>query len=376
MKPLGLYVHWPFCARICPYCDFTVAKARAVDEKAWGDALVEDLERLSALTEPRPLASVYFGGGTPSLIPPRVAERIVEAAERLFGIADGAEWTVEANPDDRARFSLLKDLGFRRLSLGVQSFSDAELTFLGRNHDAADAQGAVAEALALFDQVSLDFIYALPDQSLADWEAALRHALSIGAKHLSLYQLTIEEGTAFGKAAARGSLIPLPDDRAADFYELTQDLTAAAGLPAYEVSNHAVPGAEAVHNALYWHDAEWLGVGPGAHGRLEKDGVRRASLGARAPVRYAELDFVERMELEALGAHAIALETLSSGLRPTRGLDLRRLGAHGDEIADQAEPLISEGLMVLDGGRLAATPRGCLVLDQLTSFLADGLPDD
>ena len=347
-----------------------------MDETAWGDALVDDLERMSALTEPRPLASIYFGGGTPSLIPPRVAERVVEAAERLFGIAEGAEWTVEANPDDRARFEGLKQIGFRRLSLGVQSFSDAELTFLGRNHNAADAQAAVTEALALFDQVSLDFIYALPDQSLSDWELALRHAVSIGASHLSLYQLTIEEGTAFGKAAERGRLIPMPDDRAADFYELTQDITAAAGLPGYEVSNHAAPGSEAVHNSLYWQDAEWLGIGPGAHGRLEKDGVRRASLGVRAPVRYPELDFDDRMELEELGVQAKALETLSSGLRPVRGLDLRRLGAHSAAIADQAEPLIGEGLMVLGDGRLAATQRGRLVLDQLTSFLADALLED
>lgn len=376
MNPLGLYVHWPFCSRICPYCDFTVAKSRAVDEALWIDALTEDLTFLADLTETRPLVSVYFGGGTPSLIPPKVAEAVLAKAEALFGVQDGAERTIEANPDDRGRFETLRSLGFDRLSLGVQSFSDEELRFLGRNHGAVDSRQAIEEALRHFCLVSLDFIYALPDQSLDAWRNRLLDITSQGADHLSLYQLTIEPETAFGRAAHRGSLVPMPDERAADFYDLTQDVTSAAGYPAYEVSNHARAGARAVHNTLYWQDAEWLAIGPGAHGRIGSAGKRLATTGASAAVRYPALPLSQRLAIQELSEVEQALETLASGVRPVEGLELSRLGASATAVAKRAEPLVNEGLITVSEGRLAATHHGRLLLDQLTAFLADAIDDD
>ncbi len=373
MKPLGLYLHWPYCAKICPYCDFTVAKARAIDEEAWAEVLLDDLRVFSELTEKRALASIYFGGGTPSLMPPRVAEQVLGAAEELFGIEDGAELTVEANPDDLERFGDLRALGFNRLSLGVQSLDDAELQFLGRNHDGREARQAIERAQSVFEQASLDFIYALPDQAPGEWEAKLEDILALGAPHLSLYQLTIEPDTAFGKRAERGQLIPAPDGRMAELYRITQTMTGAAGTPAYEISNHARPGFEARHNGLYWDEAEWIGVGPGAHGRLEKGGVRRATLGLPKPSVYVRTSRNERIETEVLTAGDILVETIASGLRPKAGLDLARLGPAREAVSREAEPLISDGLLRVSGGRLQATEEGALVLDAITSVLVSSL---
>lgn len=376
MRPIGLYVHWPFCARICPYCDFTVAKARAVDEEAWSRVLIEDLHRLAAMTEKRPLRSVYFGGGTPSLMPPRVAEAVLGEAEALFGFSSGIELTVEANPDDIGRFSLMREVGFNRLSLGVQSFDDAELEFLGRIHDGLEARRAADEALRIFDRVSLDFIYALPEQTLEGWEQALREAISVGAGHLSLYQLTIEPDTAFGKAAERGTLVPVTDDRSADFYELTQGVTEAEGLPAYEVSNHARPGEEAVHNALYWHEADWLAIGPGAHGRLGPGERRLASEASRRITPYTSTAAEERITVSPLALHEHLMEVLTGGLRPVAGLELARLGDDKQGVLGAAKSLIEQGFLAVDGDRLAATKQGRPVLDQLALLLSEGLSDD
>lgn len=373
MTPLGLYLHWPYCARICPYCDFTVARNRAVDEGAWTAALTEDLKRFADMTERRPLASVYFGGGTPSLIPPRIAEAVLGEAERLFGFGEGCELTIEANPDDRLSFRSLSALGFGRLSLGVQSLDDAELAFLGRNHDAQEGRLAISEALAVFGEVSLDFIYALPGQDLAAWRRRLVEIVGLGAAHLSLYQLTIEPDTAFGRAAGRGALVPMPDDRAADFYEATDDAAAAAGFPAYEVSNHARPGHEAVHNALYWQSAEWIGLGPGAHGRLGSGSRRIATEGDRRIADYPHKAFAERQQVLPLSLLEHRLEVLAGGLRPVAGLDLARLGSDAGAVRLAARPLIEDGLMRLEAGRLGATPRGRLVLDQLASLLASSV---
>lgn len=373
MRPLGLYLHWPFCARLCPYCDFTIARNRQVDAEAWRDVFLDDLRHFASLTEKRPLRSIYFGGGTPSLMPLEVAEAVLAAADDLFGLAPGCETTIEANPDDLARFSGLAALGFRRLSLGVQSFNDRELRFLGRNHSAGEAERALDAALTAFERVSFDLIYALPDQDPGAWERSLSSAIGRGAGHLSLYQLTIEEGTAFGRAAARGTLVPMPDERAAAFYELTQGVTEAGGMPAYEVSNHARPGEEAVHNGLYWQDADWIGIGPGAHGRLGPGDARLATEGAAQPTRYPLIERSQRLTVERLSRYQHNLEVLASGLRPVAGLALDRLGEDAAAVAARASDLQAEGLVAVDGQMLRATGRGRLVLDQLAVFLSDAL---
>jgi len=373
MRPLGLYVHWPYCAKVCPYCNFTVAKQRPVDEEAWCAAFRADLARLAELTVPRPLVSIYFGGGTPSLMPFAVARDVISEADRLFGLLPDAEVTFEANPGDEDRFADFRALGLNRLSLGVQSLSDDELTYLGRNHDAAAARRAVSAALSSFDRVSLDFMYALPGQALVSWEASLADALALGAGHYSLYQLTIEPNTAFGMAAKRGDLTPLDDDRAVEMYELTQALTAEAGFPGYEVSNHAWAGEQAVHNRLYWDDADWLAIGPGAHGRLGDADKRVATEGIRKISAYTSTAVAERVAVEEIGRDAHQLEVLAGGMRPNEGLDLRRLGADAKGVLAAAQPFIGDGLLTFARDRLAATARGRLVLDYLVAELAEGL---
>lgn len=373
MRPIGLYVHWPFCARICPYCDFTVAKNRAVDEAAWQAVLLDDLRYFADLAEKRPLRSIYFGGGTPSLMPFGIAGAVIEEAESLFGLEPNCEITIEANPDDRARFADLRAAGFERLSLGVQSFDQEALNFLGRNHDSAEAEAAVSEAVRTFERVSLDFIYARPEQSLKAWEAELRRAAASGAGHLSLYQLTIEQGTAFGRAASRGTLRPMPDDRAASFYEATQALTGELGFPVYEVSNHARPGEEAVHNRLYWQDADWVAIGPGAHGRMGPPEARLATEGVREPLRYPLLALEDRLTVSKLSLAEHRMEVLAGGLRPTCGLDLERLGDDAAAVGAAAQRFVDGGVMTWRAGRLAATEEGRLVLDYLTAELAEVL---
>ncbi|MEO1658208.1 MAG: radical SAM family heme chaperone HemW [Pseudomonadota bacterium] len=374
MRPLGLYVHWPFCRRLCPYCDFTIAKARDVDVAAWTRAFTEDLKRMADLYEPRPLRSVYFGGGTPSLVPEPVAAAVLETAEALFGFEDDAEFTVEANPDDWERFELLKALGFERLSLGIQSLDDEELRFLGRNHDAAAARHATEQALLVFSQVSLDFIYALPEQSLQGWERRLREICALGASHLSLYQLTVEPETAFGRAAKRGTLVPMPDDNAADFYELTQTVTADAGLPAYEISNHANPGHEAKHNALYWDDADWMGIGPGAAGRVGDGAQRLATEAVKRSVDYPSVPTNERIVVTELSEHDHLLEVLGGGLRPVAGLDMSRLGSAARSIMEEAQDLASQAVVTIARDRIIVSEKGRLLTDYVAARLASALP--
>lgn len=376
MRPLGLYVHWPFCRRLCPYCDFTIAKARDVDEVAWARAFTDDIRRMADIFERRPLRSVYFGGGTPSLIPASVAEAVLSEASRMFGFEEGAEFTVEANPDDAERFSTLRSLGFERLSLGVQSLDDRELQFLGRNHDADVAYHAIEAALGQFNRVSLDFIYALPDQSSADWRARLEEICALGATHLSLYQLTVEPETAFGRAASRGTLIPMPDDHAADLYELTQEVTEEAGLPAYEISNHARSGDEARHNALYWDDADWIGIGPGAAGRGGGSSDRFATDAAKRPVDYPALASQQRITVSPLTEHEHVLEVLGGGLRPIVGLDVKRIGSARDAVTKEALVLADQGLVTIGHDRIIVTKQGRLLTDYIASRLASSLPDN
>ncbi len=368
--PLALYVHWPFCVSKCPYCDFNSHVRASVDQDVWRDALLADLAHEAALTPYRALTSIFFGGGTPSLMPPATVAALLAAAERHWGFAADIEITLEANPSsvEAARFADLAAAGVNRVSLGLQSLDDAALLFLGRAHDAAEGQAALATAQAVFPRVSFDLIYALPGQTLAAWRAELARALSSGTEHLSLYQLTVEPGTRFATDAAAGRLVIPDGDSAADLFEATRAITAAAGLPAYETSNHARHGAESRHNLTYWRYGDYLGVGPGAHGR------RGAMATARRRKPENWLAAVARnghgLELEdALDPHTRATEALLMGLRLAEGVDLRRIGAlaGGEAPIDftATGKLEKLGLIALEGDRLRVTEAGALLLDAI-----------
>jgi len=368
----GLYVHWPYCARICPYCDFNVYAAKDRDNGPLVDAIIADLRRhRSLLPAHGAFDSIFFGGGTPSLLPTRDLDRIIEAANKTFGLAPACEISIEANPNDLLGLSLAdwRRAGINRLSIGVQSLADDALTWLGRDHDSDTARRAVDQAATVFDNLSIDLIYARPGQSAMDWEHELVAALALGAPHLSLYELTIEARTAFGKRAARGDLIPMPDDDQADLYELTQSICDAHGLPAYEVSNHARSAAyQSVHNKIYWASGDWIGIGPGAHGRLTMNGRRVATEATRRPHDYLEAPSPTQTELSDAEA---ATEYLAMALRPTTGLDLQRFEAVFGTPPDAAliETLVQNDLAMDDADRLRLTVQGRLVTDHIAAQL-------
>jgi len=368
--PLALYVHWPFCVSRCPYCDFNSHVRESVDADAWQAALLADLAHEAALAPTRPLSSIFFGGGTPSLMPPATVAAILAAAERHWGFAPGIEITLEANPSsvEAARFAGLAAAGINRVSLGLQSLNDDALRFLGRAHGATEGLRALEVAQRAFARVNFDLIYALPDQGLADWEGMLARALALGTGHLSLYQLTIEPGTRFHTDAAAGRLVVPDGDAAADLFEATRAMTAAAGLPAYETSNHARPGEESRHNLAYWRYDDYLGVGPGAHGRR----------GATATVRHRKpenwIAAVARnghglQSEEPLEPGTRATEALVMGLRLAEGVDLTRIGrlAGGTAPVDRTAVarLAGHGLVRLTGDRLSVTDAGALLLDAI-----------
>jgi len=359
---LALYIHWPFCVSKCPYCDFNSHVRESVDQARWRDALLADLAYEARRTPGRRLASIFFGGGTPSLMPPATVAALIAAAEAHWGFAPEIEITLEANPSsvEAARFADLAAAGVNRVSLGLQSLDDSALRFLGRAHDAEEGLAALATARSVFDRVSFDLIYALPGQSEAGWANELRQALSWATHHLSLYQLTIEPGTRFAALAARGALVPADPDASAALYELTQDLTASAGLPAYEISNHARPGEESRHNLAYWRYQPYAGIGPGAHGRR----------GGLATQRHKKPE--NWLAAVARNGHGIAGETAISpeearteallmGLRLAEGI------ADAPDGLDMAavERLAAQGLLAREGGRLRTTPRGRLLLDAI-----------
>lgn len=373
---LAVYVHWPYCARICPYCDFNVVRdrGRSEEQAALVEAILADLEAQAARVGPRPLASIFFGGGTPSLMQPEAVARIIERARRLFPAGD-VEITLEANPTDAeaAHFAALKAAGVNRLSLGVQSLDQAVLGFLGRNHSADEARRAIGVAAGVFERLSIDLIYALPGQTVAAWISALNEALDMGFEHVSPYQLTIAEGTAFARAAARGGLIPPDEDTAADLYEATQTVLGAAGFEAYEVSNHARDvAARSAHNLHVWRGGDYLGLGPGAHGRLTLDGTRTATVAHRGIAAYVEgvaagMPWSER---EALNAVDAAEERALLGLRTVEGIGLSDLEPLG--LSAGAAPvagLIAEGFLAIDRQRIAATAKGRPVLDAVLKAL-------
>ncbi len=373
--PLGVYVHWPYCARICPYCDFNVYRRREIDASRWASALIQDLKGWADRTPDRRLSSLYFGGGTPSLAPIDVIERVIGACADLWGFEDGAEVTLEANPTDAelSRFAEFRRAGVNRLSLGVQSFDDAALEFLKRNHDGAAARRALDLALAAFPNVTFDLIYALPEQSLEAWRSALREALGFRPSHISLYQLTIEKGTAFDRAAGRGLFRPPADDIAAELFDVAQEETERAGLPAYEISNHARPGAQSRHNLLYWTGGDYVGVGPGAHGRLTLGAERLATETHARPERY--LAAIESAgsgaaATESLSREARLAEKLAMGLRLVDGTeldaaDVAQLGPRARRLND----LSADGLLRFHQGRLAATASGRRVLNAVLAAL-------
>ena len=368
-EPLALYIHWPFCVSKCPYCDFNSHVRAAVDQDRWREALLADLAWEAAAMPGRKLGSIFFGGGTPSLMPPETVAALIEAAEEHWSFAPDVEITLEANPSsvEAARFADLAAAGVNRVSLGLQSLDDEALRFLCRAHDVAEGLAALDTAQREFKRVSFDLIYALPGQSAEAWRAELEQALRFGTGHLSLYQLTIEPGTRFAAMAAKGELAQPDPDFGALLYELTQEMTAAAGLPAYEISNHARPGEESRHNLAYWRYQTYCGIGPGAHGRRGGSATQRH----RKPENW--LSAIDRSG-NGIGAETKldprdqGMEALLMGMRLREGIDLERLGGFVDERA--AERLGNQGLVAREGDRLRATQAGMLVLNSLLAELA------
>ena len=373
-EPLALYVHWPFCVSKCPYCDFNSHVRDSVDQAAWRGALLADLRHEAALLPGRTVGSIFFGGGTPSLMPPETVAAVIAEADALWDLADDVEITLEANPNsvEIAKFADLAAAGVNRVSIGVQSFDPEVLDFLGRAHSEDEARRAIATAQEHFARVSFDLIYARPGQSIAAWESELAGALAFGTDHLSLYQLTIEPGTRFATLAAKGDLTIPDGDTAADLFDATQAMTRAVGLPRYEVSNHARAGQESRHNLAYWRYADYAGVGPGAHGRRLGQATERH----KKPENF--IAAVERnghgLKVESdLPAHERATEAMLMGLRLTEGIDIARIEARsglGREAfvdADAVARLISQGLMRQAGDRLAVTDDGILLLDSILS---------
>ena len=372
MVPLALYIHWPFCVSKCPYCDFNSHVRAQVDVAAWQAALLADMAHEAGLTPGRKLSSIFFGGGTPSLMPPALVEMLIAAAERHWGFADNIEITLEANPSsvEAANFHDLARAGVNRVSLGLQSLDDQTLQFLGRAHDVAEGLAALDTAQQAFGRVSFDLIYARPGQSLADWQAELGLALTFGTGHLSLYQLTIEPGTRFETLVRTGALISADDDHCADLFDLNRSIMTTAGLPAYEISNHAKPGQESRHNQTYWRYQDYVGIGPGAHGRRLESATERH----KKPENF--LSAVERngngLKVEqALSPETRAMEALMMGLRLAEGLDLRALeaktGLAAAHMLDQkaVDHLSELGLLNEAEGRLTISPKGMPLLDAL-----------
>ncbi len=379
-QDFGIYVHWPFCAAKCPYCDFNSHVRAKIEEDSWVDGILRELEYTAALQgEDRPVVStIFFGGGTPSLMSGRAVGRIVETIRRLWRTTNDIEITLESNPAsaDAERFADYRAAGVNRLSLGVQALNDTDLKMLGRLHNVEEAKRALGLAQKNFGRISLDLIYARPEQTIAAWRNELKDALAFGTEHLSLYQLTIEPATPFATLHRTGKLVIPDEDRAAALYETTQELTEAAGSPAYEISNHARPGAEARHNLLYWRYGSYAGVGPGAHGRLDLNGRRFATATERLPERWRERvlrdghGLTEKSEITDADA---AREHLLMNLRLSEGLDLATYRARWGTAPDvvRIAPLAEEGLITLSHDCLTATPRGRLVLNSVIAALAD-----
>ena len=375
-------MHWPFCASKCPYCDFNShVRAGGIDEARFLGAFLKELEHWAALAPGRTATSIFFGGGTPSLMRASTVGAILDAIGRHWAVEPGAEITLEANPSsvEAGRFRGYRAAGVNRVSLGVQSLEDAELRTLGRLHTAEEARAAIEIARATFERFSFDLIYARPRQTAQAWRAELAEALALAGRHLSLYQLTIEPQTPFAELYKRGKLAIPESEQAHDLFEITQELTERAGLPGYEISNHAAPGEESRHNLTYWRYGEYVGVGPGAHGRVVTGSRRRATTTERQPERWASLVELQGhglVENEALSRAQQADEALLMGLRLTEGLDLDRLAAISCFAPNRrvVAELIELGLVERCGeNRLRAAPAGRFVLNEIVLRLASAL---
>ncbi|HVJ32225.1 MAG TPA: radical SAM family heme chaperone HemW [Terriglobia bacterium] len=376
----AVYVHWPFCKAKCPYCDFNSHVRASIDETRWREALLRELAHYAALTPGREVTSLFFGGGTPSLMSPATVEAIIDALAVHWRFDPAIEITLEANPTsvEAEKFRAFAAAGVNRLSLGIQSLNDADLRFLGRQHDSRQALAALDLAGAIFPRFSFDLIYARPGQTVAAWEAELEAALKRAGDHLSLYQLTIETGTVFEQAYARGDFRLPPEDVQAELYELTTARLDAAGLAAYEVSNYARPGQESRHNLTYWRYGDYIGIGPGAHGRLTLDGTKIATRQHRAPEAW--LERVERdghatRQYDPIAPQEQMEEMLMMGLRLHEGVDLARLQATTGKALEAWLPagnlprLVGGGFVTLDDTALRATEAGRARLDAVLAAL-------
>nr|WP_312416958.1 radical SAM family heme chaperone HemW [Shinella sp.] len=375
----GVYVHWPFCAAKCPYCDFNShVRHQPVDQPRFVQAFLKEMATMRRVTGSRTVTSIFMGGGTPSLMAPETVDAILNGIARHWHVPDGIEITLEANPSsvEAERFRGYRAAGVNRVSLGVQALNDRDLKFLGRLHDVADALKAIKLARDIFPRMSFDLIYARPNQAVAEWDLELKEAVSYAVDHLSLYQLTIEEGTPFYGLHKAGKLIVPDGEQSAVLYEATQEITEREGMPAYEVSNHARPGCESRHNLTYWRYGDYVGIGPGAHGRLTTGGAKIATATERKPEAWLGLVETEghgMIEQELLEREAQADELLLMGLRLKEGVDLARWQSLSgrDPDPDREQFLIVHGFIErLGNSRLRCTPAGMLILDAVVADLA------
>ncbi|MDP9591945.1 MULTISPECIES: radical SAM family heme chaperone HemW [Shinella] len=375
----GVYVHWPFCAAKCPYCDFNShVRHQPVDQPRFVQAFLKEMATMRRMTGSRTVTSIFMGGGTPSLMAPETVDAILNGIARHWHVPDGIEITLEANPSsvEAERFRGYRAAGVNRVSLGVQALNDRDLKFLGRLHDVADALKAIRLARDIFPRMSFDLIYARPNQTVAEWDLELKEAVSYAVDHLSLYQLTIEEGTPFYGLHKAGKLIVPDGEQSAVLYEATQEITEREGMPAYEVSNHARPGCESRHNLTYWRYGDYVGIGPGAHGRLTTGGAKIATATERKPEAWLGLVEAEghgMIEQELLEREAQADELLLMGLRLKEGVDLARWQSLSgrDPDPDREQFLIEHGFIErLGNSRLRCTPAGMLILDAVVADLA------
>ena len=368
-RGFGIYIHWPFCRAKCPYCDFNSHVRERVEESDWRDSYLKELAHYAALTRDRTVTSIFFGGGTPSLMDPATAETVIDAVARHWRVANDIEITLEANPTSVEAHKLkgFRAAGVNRVSLGIQALNDADLKFLGRQHDQSEALAALDLAANVFDRLTFDLIYARPNQTPDVWDAELARALGFAADHISLYQLTIETGTVFEQAYARGDFVLPDEDTQAELFELTQARLAEAGLSAYEISNHARPGSESRHNLTYWRYGDYVGIGPGAHGRLTLDGRKFATRQHRAPERWLEMVAAQghaTRQMDEVERDARISELTMMGLRLAEGIPLARFEAEtGRVFADCLDPArvrrLSEGGFIdIRDGRLYATDSG------------------
>ncbi|WP_371931484.1 radical SAM family heme chaperone HemW [Roseovarius sp. MMSF_3359] len=375
----GLYLHWPFCEAKCPYCDFNSHVAREIDQSAWATAYLREIDRHAELLPNRVLNSVFFGGGTPSLMNPDVVDAIITRIRKSWPSVNDMEITLEANPGsvEAGRFRGYAQAGVSRISMGVQALNDEDLRRLGRIHTVAEARQAFDIAKQCFDRVSFDMIYARQDQTLDDWKAELQEALSMAIDHLSLYQLTIEEGTAFGDRYAAGKLRGLPvEDTAADMYEATQEMCDAAGMSAYEVSSHARPGAESRHNLIYWRYGDYIGIGPGAHGRITQAGTRIATEAYSSPAKWLSAAMggeTEKLRTRLSGIEQ-ADEYVMMGLRITEGIDPARYAVLAGRPLDAQAIDMLEDLEMIDASpsRIRVTAKGRMLLNAVIKEFLSG----